>query len=185
VKRGVFVLENILGTPPPPPPAAVPALEEAQKEGIELLTLRSQLAAHRADRACASCHAHFDPIGLALENFSYLGRWRDTDNGVPIDASGEMVTGETFATFDELRSLIAARKDKFYRCVTEKLMTYALGRGLEPHDAPTVDTITDRLMNEGGSFSTLLMAVVESPAFQQRRGNGERVGVAGATAAGH
>lgn len=173
VKRGVFVLENIFGTPPPPPPAAVPALEEAAGHSGELKTLRAQLAAHREDRACAACHAHFDPIGLALENFSYIGRWRDTESGEPIDASGRMVTGETFGSFAELRDLIAARKDKFYRCVTEKLMTYALGRGLEPYDAATVDAITARLMNEGGRFSTLLMAVVESPAFNLRRGDGE------------
>lgn len=174
VKRGVFVLENIFGTPPPPPPAAVPPLEDAQKEGLELLTLRDQLAVHREDRACAACHAHFDPIGLALENFSYIGRWRETDNGIPIDASGEMVTGETFDTFYELRALVAERKDKFYRCVTEKLMTYALGRGLEPYDASTVDAIAERLMNGGGKFSSLLMDVIESPAFQQRRGDGVR-----------
>jgi hypothetical protein len=174
VKRGVFVLENIFGTPPPPPPAAVPELEEAKKKGGELKTLRLQLSAHREDRACAACHAHFDPIGLALENFSYLGRWRDKERGQPIDASGEMVTGETFKDFRELRALIAARKDKFYRCITEKLMTYALGRGLEPYDAPTVDAITDQLLKDGGRFSTLLMSVIESPAFQMRRGDGQR-----------
>jgi hypothetical protein len=171
VKRGVFVLENILGTPPPPPPAAVPDLAEAKKhDGSDLTTLRSQLAAHRADKACAACHAHFDPIGLALENFSYLGRWREKERGEPVDASGEMVTGETFKDFAGMQAVLASRKDKFYRCVTEKLMTYALGRGLEPHDAPTVDAITDRLLKQGGRFSTLLTAVIESPAFQMRRG---------------
>ena len=170
VKRGVFVLDNILGTPPPPPPAAVPDLEAAKKHGdAELKTLRSQLAAHRADRACAACHAHFDPIGLALENFSYLGRWRDTERGEPVDASGKMVTGEEFTDFAGMQTVLAARKDKFYRGVTEKLMTYALGRGLEPSDAPTVDGITDRLLQEGGKFSTLLTAIIDSPAFQKRR----------------
>jgi len=170
VKRGVFVLENILGTPPPPPPAAVPDLEEANKKaGGELKTLRAQLAAHRADKACAGCHAHFDPIGLALENFSYMGRWRDRERGEPIDVKGSLVTGEKFDDFAGMRAVLAARKDKFYRCVTEKLMTYALGRGLEPSDAATVDALTDRLLSEGGKFSTLLMGVVESPAFQRRR----------------
>jgi len=170
VKRGVFVLDNILGTPPLPPPAAVPDLEEAKKHGdVELKTLRSQLAAHRADRACAACHAHFDPIGLALENFSYVGRWRDKERGEPVDASGKMVTGEEFTDFAGMQTVLASRKDKFYRGVTEKLMTYALGRGLEPSDAPTVDTITDRLVQEGGKFSTLLTAIIESPAFQKRR----------------
>lgn len=170
VKRGVFILENILGTPPPPPPAAVPDLEEANKKaGGELKTLRAQLAAHREDRACAGCHAHFDPIGLALENFSYIGRWREFERGEPIDVSGRMVTGERFTDFAGMRAVLASRKDKFYRAVTEKLLTYALGRGLEPHDAATVDALTDRLIAEGGKFSTLLMGVVESPAFQRRR----------------
>jgi hypothetical protein len=170
VKRGVFVLDNILGTPPPPPPAAVPDLEEAAKHSDgELKTLRSQLAAHRADKACAACHAHFDPIGLALENFSYLGRWRDHERGEPVDASGQMVTGEEFTDFAGMQAVLASRKDKFYRCITEKLMTYALGRGLEPYDAPTVDAITDRLLHHGGKFSTLLTAIIESPAFQRRR----------------
>ena len=174
VKRGVFVLDNILGTPPPPPPAAVPDLEEAKKHGdAELKTLRSQLAAHRADRACAACHAHFDPIGLALENFSYLGRWRDKERGEPVDASGKMVTGEEFTNFAGMQTALASRKDKFYRGVTEKLMTYALGRGLEPYDAPTIDAITDRLVQEGGKFSTLLTAIIESPAFQKRRSDSQ------------
>jgi len=172
VKRGVFVLDNLLGSPPPPPPAAVPALEEAKQDGVELKTLRKQLAAHRADPACAACHAHFDPIGLALENFSHIGQWRDTEEEQPIDASGEMVTGETFDDLAGLRDIIATRKDKFYRSVTEKLMTYALGRGLEPYDAVTVDAIVDKLMNEGGKFSTLLGALIDSPAFQMRRGDG-------------
>jgi hypothetical protein len=170
VKRGVFVLENILGTPPPPPPAAVPDLEEAKKKAAgDVKTLRAQLALHRADRACAACHAHFDPIGLALENFSYVGRWRERERGEPIDAKGTMVTGESFDDFVGMRAALLARKDKFYRCVTEKLLTYALGRGLEPSDAATVDALTDRLLKEGGKFSTLLMGVVESPAFQRRR----------------
>jgi hypothetical protein len=170
VKRGVFVLDSILGTPPPPPPAAVPDLEDSKEHGdADLKTLRAQLAAHRADRACAACHAHFDPIGLALENFSYLGRWRDKERGEPVDASGKMVTGETFTDFTGMQSVLASRKDKFYRCITEKLMTYALGRGLEPSDAPTVDAITDRLLKDGGKFSTLLTSVIESPAFQMRR----------------
>jgi len=174
VKRGVFVLDNILGTPPPPPPAAVPDLDEAKKHGdAELKTLRSQLAAHRADRACAACHAHFDPIGLALENFSYLGRWREKEHGEPVDASGKMVTGETFTDFAGMQAVLASRKDKFYRCVTEKLMTYALGRGLEPSDAPTIDAITDRLLKDGGKFSTLLTSIIDSPAFQRRRSDSD------------
>lgn len=171
VKRGVFVLENIFATPPPPPPPNIPSLDDAKKEGVELKTLRDQLAVHRENKACAACHAHFDPIGLALENFNNVGQWRDKDGEATIDPSGKMVTGETFANFEGLRGLIAARKDKFYRGITEHLMTYALGRGLEPYDAVTVDRIADTLMTDGGKFSTLISMVIESPAFQARRGD--------------
>lgn len=174
VKRGVFVLDNLFGTPPPAPPPTVPALEDVKKPGVELKTLRQQLAAHREDKSCAACHAHFDPLGLALENFSHIGQWRDQDGGEAVDASGQMVTGEKFADFGELRGLMAQRKDKFYRGLTEHLMTYTLGRGLEPYDAATVDRITDALMKNGGKFSTLITQLVESPAFQLRRGEGER-----------
>lgn len=174
VKRGVFVLENLFGTPPPAPPPSIPSLEEAKKEGVELKTLRQQLAVHREDKSCAACHAHFDPIGLALETYSNIGKWRDADAGEPVDASGKMVTGEAFANFAELRGIIAARKDKFYRGLTEHLMTYALGRGLEPYDAATIDRISDKLLTDGGKFSTLITMLVESSAFQARRGDGER-----------
>lgn len=176
VKRGVFVLENIFGTPPPAPPPSIPNLEDAKKEGVALKTLRQQLAVHREDKSCAACHAHFDPIGLALENFSNIGKWRDKDGEEPVDPSGQMVTGEKFTNFAELRGIIATRKDKFYRGLTEHLMTYALGRGLEPYDAATIDRISDELLRDGGKFSTLITRLVESPAFQMRRGDGERTG---------
>ncbi|HYO23449.1 MAG TPA: DUF1592 domain-containing protein [Lacipirellulaceae bacterium] len=171
VKRGLFVLENLLATQPPPPPAGVPALEDAQGGGHELRTVRAQLEAHRADPACAACHAHFDPIGVVLENYDLIGRWREAERGVPVDPTATTVTGEPLAGVDDLRNYVAGNKERFYRCCTEKLLTYALGRGLEPFDAVTIDRITAHVMREQGKFSALLLAVVESPAFQMRRGN--------------
>jgi hypothetical protein len=172
VKRGLFVLENLLGREVPPPPPAVPDLDDGRRRGQEPKSLREQLAAHRAQKACAACHAHFDPIGLALENFDNTGRWRDRERrGEPIDAKSELLSGETVAGAANLARVLASRKDVFYRCLTEKLLTYALGRGLEPADAVTVDRITARLAAEGGKFSVLLAALVESPPFQTRRGD--------------
>jgi hypothetical protein len=171
VKRGLFVLENLLATPPPAPPANVPPLEAAQAEGRILRTVREQLEVHRADPACAACHAHFDPIGVVLENFDIIGRWRDREMREPIDPRATTVTGEELAGIGDLRDYVAGNKERFYRCVTEKLMTYALGRGLEPYDAVTVDRITDELLADGGKFSTLLASVIDSPAFQLRRGD--------------
>ena len=171
VKRGVFVLENLLGKEVPPPPANVGNLEDAHREGREPKTIRDQLAAHREKPACASCHAHFDPVGLALENYSNIGLWRELDAGEPVDPRTTLVTGESIAGAAELSRSLAARKDLFYRCVTEKFLTYALGRGLEPTDAVTVDRVVVRLSAEGGKFSTLLSAVIESPPFLMRRGD--------------
>jgi hypothetical protein len=171
VKRGLFVLENLLATQPPAPPANVPALEDAKVDGKTRATVREQLEAHRTDPACAACHAHFDPIGIVLENYDVIGRWRDDDRGTAIDPSATTVTGEELAGIDDLRDYIAGSRDRFYRCVSEKLMTYALGRGLESYDAVTVDRMTEALLADGGRFSTLLVKVVESPAFQMRRGD--------------
>lgn len=174
VKRGLFVLENLFGTPPPPPPANVPPLDEGSRGRPSPRTVREQLAAHREDKSCAACHAHFDPIGIVLEHYDLIGRWRDEEKGEPIVARETTVTGETLEGLDDLRDLFTARKDMFYRCVTEKLLTYALGRGLEPFDAATVDRIAAEVAADGGKFSTLLTAVVESPAFQTRRGDDGR-----------
>ncbi|HEX5223051.1 MAG TPA: DUF1588 domain-containing protein [Verrucomicrobiae bacterium] len=175
VKRGLFVLENLLGTQPPPPPANVPALDDAKAEGKMLKTVREQLAAHREDKSCAACHAHFDPIGVVLENYDVIGLWREQEFGEPIKVDETTVTGEKLTSVDDLKKLFAERKSKFYQCVTEKLLTYALGRGLEPADIITVDGIADQMMANYGKFSTLLMALVESPAFQTRRGDDGRL----------
>jgi hypothetical protein len=171
VKRGLFVLENILGTPPPPPPPDIPALEEAKKgiDGHEP-TLRELLATHRSSPLCSSCHSRMDPLGLAFENFNALGMWRDTEAKQPIMAAGKLATGEAFTNVRELKHLIThERRLDYYRCITEKLMTYALGRGLEYYDLPTVDQIVAQLEKEQGKFSVLLDGVIQSAAFQRQR----------------
>ncbi|HHY85314.1 MAG TPA: DUF1592 domain-containing protein [Verrucomicrobia bacterium] len=171
VKRGLFILDNILGTPAPPPPANVPALEAAETEFKDRLpTLRESLEAHRADPMCASCHRRMDPLGLAFENFNALGMWREQERNQPIDATGRLITGESFSGVRELKRLLADehRRD-LYRCLTEKLLTYALGRGLEYYDTETVDRIVRQLEADDGRFQPLLFGIVESAAFQKRR----------------
>jgi hypothetical protein len=171
VKRGLFVLDNVLGTPAPPPPAAVPLLEDAeQKIKDKKPTLREALELHREDKLCASCHNRMDPLGLAMENFNALGLWREKERGQPIDAGGKLITGETFSDVrDVKRTLVTNHRLDFYRCLTEKLLTYALGRGLEYYDVDAVDRIVERLDKENGRFSALLMGIVESTPFQKRR----------------
>jgi hypothetical protein len=171
VKRGLFILDNVLGTPPPPPPAPVPDLEEAEKQfGDRPATLRAALELHREDALCRSCHARMDPLGLALEHFNAMGMWRDQERGQPIDAAGELITGEKFATVREMKRILAEeRRLDFYRCLTEKLLTYALGRGLEHQDIETVDRIVARLEQENGRLSALLNGILESAPFQKRR----------------
>ncbi len=179
VKRGLFVLENILGTPPPPPPPDIPALEESQKNaGGRELTLREALAAHRGNALCSSCHARMDPLGFALENFNAMGNWRDLDAKQPIDPSGKLITGEAFADIRELKRLLThERRLDYYRCLAEKMLTYALGRSLEYYDVHTVDQLVSRLDHEQGRFSALLTGIIESAPFQkQRRPAAEKVG---------
>lgn len=171
VKRGLFVLENILGTPPPPAPPDVPELEEARKQfaGREP-KLSEMLAAHRGNPLCHSCHSRMDPLGLAFENFNALGGWRDTEARQPIDSAGQLATGERFANLVELKRVLARdRRADIYRCLAEKVFTYALGRAAEPGDAHTLDAITERLLTRGGRATELLLGVIESPAFQRRR----------------
>lgn len=171
VKRGLFILDNLLGTPPPPPPPDIPSLEASAKghDGQEL-SLRQALALHREKPLCASCHDRMDPLGLALENFNAMGQWRDKESGQTIPpAAGKLITGETFTDVRELKHLlVTSRREDYYRCITEKLMTYAIGRGPQPCDIQTVDEIVVKLDSAGGKFSALLMGIIESPAFQQR-----------------
>jgi Protein of unknown function (DUF1588)/Protein of unknown function (DUF1585)/Protein of unknown function (DUF1592) len=171
VKRGLFILDNILGSPPPPPPPNVPLLE-VSRDSISghQPTVREVQELHRREPLCMSCHARMDPLGLALENFNAMGMWRDTEQGVPIDASGELMTGEKFNGIRELKTIIKEkRRLDFYRCLTEKLLTYALGRGLEYYDERTVDLIVAKLDHGQGKFSALMMAIVESAPFQKER----------------
>jgi hypothetical protein len=171
VKRGLFVLENILGTPPPPPPPNVPALEDAKAgaDGHDP-TLRELLAAHRSSPLCSSCHSRMDPLGLAFENFNAMGMWRDQDAKQPIQAAGQLVTGEKFADVRELKHIISHERHlDYYRCLTEKLMTYALGRGMEYYDLETIDQLVKRLDESDGRFSVLLDGVIQSAAFQRQR----------------
>ena len=165
VKRGKWILENILGTPPPPPPPDVPELVEA-KQGEDLGSLRARLEEHRKNPACASCHERMDPLGFAMENFDAIGAWRDKDGKAPIDASGKLPSGESFAGAAELRELIVqTRRDEFVGCLAEKLLTYALGRGLEYYDQCAVDKITKALPEDGHKFSRLVIGIVHSDPF--------------------
>jgi len=172
VKRGKWVLENLLGTPPPPPPPDVPEL----KEGKELTgTLRERMEQHRANPNCAVCHQRMDPIGFGFENFDGIGAWRDKDGGAAIDPSGELVTGETFKGPAELRSILLKQKrGEFVRCLTEKMLTYALGRGLEYYDRCATDQIAKDLAKKNYRFSQLITAIVKSTPFQQRRGEQDK-----------
>ena len=171
VKRGVFILNSILGTPPAPPPPNIPPLEEAaSKEELAKMSLRETLALHAKSPMCRSCHNRMDPLGLALENFNALGQWRMTDMNQPVEAAGELITGEKFANVQELKRVLATahRRDYFY-CMADKLLTYALGRGLDYTDTDTLDQLVARLDAADGKPSALLKGIVESAPFQQRR----------------
>ena len=172
VKRGLFILDNILGTPTPPPPPDVAALDESGKDanGREL-TFREALAQHREKPLCASCHNRMDPLGLAFENFNAMGLWREQERGQPIPSvAGQLITGEKFADVRALKHLLVnERRDDFYRCLTEKMLTYALGRGPEPCDVPAIDEIVARLHRENGRLTTLVTAIIDSAPFQKRR----------------
>jgi hypothetical protein len=173
VKRGKWVLENLLAEPPPPPPPNVPPLIEG-KEAARSASLRERMEKHRQDPLCASCHAQMDPIGFSLENFDGIGAWRDRDGAFPIDASGRLPGGDRFSGADGLRSLLASkRKEQFLRCMAEKMLTYALGRGLEYYDRCALETIVARMERQDCRFSALIEAVVDSVPFQRRRGEGD------------
>ncbi len=171
VKRGLFILDNLLGTPPPPPPPDIPPLEDALKAMKEKkLSLRETLALHRESPSCSSCHNRMDPLGLALDNFNAMGMWRDQEKGDRIDASGKLLSGESFSDVRELKKILAANHaTEFYRTVTEKLLTYALGRGLEYYDVAAVDEIVGRLQKSNGRPSELVAGIIESAPFQKTR----------------
>jgi len=165
--RGKWVLENILAAPPPAPPPNVPSLESSNKDN-KPLSVRQMLEMHRASPACASCHARMDPLGLSLENFDAIGQWRTSDSGHPIDASGVLLDGTKVDGPRELRQALVAQKMQFVETVTEKLLTYALGRGLEYYDAPTVRAIDRAAAADEYRWSSLIAAIVKSAPFQMR-----------------
>ncbi len=171
VKRGKWIMENILGEAPPDPPDDVPELEETQAERPNL-SLREQLAIHRENATCASCHDTMDAIGLAFENYNVIGAWREKDGKHDVDATGQLPGGKQFDGAVELVRILDKRD--FARCLTEKLMTFALGRGLEYYDKCTVDRIVEKLMSDNSRFETLITAIVASDAFRRRRGEGDR-----------
>jgi len=168
VKRGKWVLENLLGTPPPPPPPNVPELDDKSRHLGG--TIRQQLEQHRANSACASCHARMDPIGFGLENFNAIGAWRDKDGDAPVDPAGALASGDKFAGAADLAKLLSEkRRWEFVHCLADRVLTYALGRGTEYYDRPALDQIVDRMENDGDKFSALVLAVAESFPFQNRR----------------
>ncbi len=167
VKRGKWILENILGTPPPPPAPDVPELPPTgQLKG----TLRQQMEQHRANPSCAGCHARLDPLGFGLENFDGIGGWRAQDNKKDIDSSGVLPDGAKFNGPAELRKVLVGKSDQFRRCLAEKLLTFALGRGLEYYDKCALDDVVARGRGSQDRFSAYVLAVVTSDPFQKRKG---------------
>jgi mono/diheme cytochrome c family protein len=166
VIRGKWVLENILGVPPPPPPANVPALEQTIGKN---LSMRERLAQHRADPVCASCHQIMDPVGFSLENYDAVGRWRTSEEGKPIDASGGLPDGSEFEGVDGLEQALLSRPELFAGVMTEKLLTYGLGRGVGTYDAPAVRAVVRRARAEDFRFSSLILGIANSTPFQMRR----------------
>jgi hypothetical protein len=167
VLRGKWVLDNLLGMAPPPPPPNVPSLPETVIAAT--LPMRARLAAHRTNATCASCHNVIDPVGFALENFDAIGRWRAEEDYQPIDTSSGLPDGSTFTGVAALERELLRRPDLFAGAVSEKLLTFALGRGVEDFDAPAVRQIVRRAQAEDFRFSSLILGVVNSPPFQLRK----------------
>ncbi len=178
VKRGKWILENILGDAPPPAPPGVPPLEESTKD-VTGLSLRERLELHRKDPGCASCHKAMDPLGMGLENFDAVGRWREKDGEKPVDASGDLPSGDKFSGPAELMTIIRSRQEKFSRTLIERLLVYSLGRGLEYYDKCAVDQTMDLMKERGNRFSALVEGIVTSDAFLKKSLNREtNIGVA-------
>ena len=167
VIRGHWLLGNLLGTPPPPPPANIPNLKENTVS--ETLPMRARLSAHRANAACASCHDLMDPVGFALENFDAIGRWRLTENGLPIDASGGLPDGSRFTGVTGLEDALLKHPELFVGTLTEKLLTFALGRGMSENDAPAVRRIVRDAQRDGNHFSSIVLGIVKSSPFTLRK----------------
>jgi hypothetical protein len=167
VLRGKWILENLLGAPPPPPPPDVPALDEHPVG--KAVSLRARLEQHRANPNCSSCHARMDPLGFALENFDAIGRWREKDGDVAIDSSGTLPDGRSFKGYKDLRTILKADPGAFTECVAEKMLTYALGRGLERGDRKTVKDIAQRVARDNYRISSLVLEIARSVPFQMKK----------------
>ena len=168
VIRGKYVLQNILGTPPPPPPPDVPQLDEDKVASAG--SLRQQMEKHRTNAVCASCHNRMDVLGFGLENYDALGKWRTKDGNFALDVSGTFPNGKQFSTPAEMRTLLKEEVPQFARCITEKMLTYSLGRGLERYDRRTVEDINQKIAAAGYPFQSLVLEIVNSLPFQMRRG---------------
>ncbi len=169
VKRGKYILETVLGTPPPPPPPNVPALKENDESGKNATTLRARLALHREAATCSTCHAVMDPLGLAFENFDAVGRWRTKELGGTVDSAGQLVDGTKINGPTELRDILLKKPDQFVSTMTEKLMIYALGRGLEYYDMPVVRDITRQAAKQNYKFSAIVLGIVKSTPFEMKK----------------
>jgi hypothetical protein len=170
VLRGKWILENILGTPPPPPPPDVPALNEKEDGSkAKVLSMRERMAEHRTNPVCASCHSMIDPLGFALENFDAVGRWRDVDETfAPIDTSGSLPDGSKTYGPAALRDALLSHPERFVTTMAEKLLTYALGRGLAYSDMPAIRRIVRDAADDDYRFSSLVLGIVNSLPFQMR-----------------
>jgi hypothetical protein len=166
VLRGKFILDNLLGVPPPPPLPDVPALKDNTVDGR--LSVRERLAEHRRDATCAGCHNLMDPLGLSLEKFDAVGRRRTTESGIAIDASGGLPDGSRFADVKGLEAALLRRPELFVGTLTEKLLTYGLGRGVEYYDAPAVRAIVRAARQQDFRMSSIILGVVKSGPFQMR-----------------
>ena len=171
VKRGKWILENILGTPPPPPPAGVEELKD-DKEAVLSGSLRQRMEQHRANPNCATCHQRMDPLGFGFENFDAIGGWRTKEGKHAIDPSGTLPNGQSFKGPAELRGILKTRQEAFARCLAEKLLTYALGRGVERYDRCALDDIVRGVGKDNYKFSRLVIEIAKSDPFQKRRGKG-------------
>jgi hypothetical protein len=169
VIRGKWILDNILGVPPPPPPPAVPPLKETEAGIGKALSVRERLALHRANMPCAGCHKLMDPVGFSLENYDAVGRWRDMEEGKPIDSSGGLPDGRTFEGITGLQKAILTRPELFVSTFTEKLLTYALGRGVEYYDAPAIRKIVRDSEAQNYRFSSVILGIASSTPFEMRR----------------
>ena len=165
--RGKWVMEQILGSPPPPPPANVPSLKDDAT--TRNMNMRERMEQHRANPTCAVCHVRMDPLGFSLENFDGLGRWRETTGGVAIDSSGVLPDGTKFDGPKGLREILMSNKDSFVATFTERLLTYALGRGVEEYDEPTIRKVVREASTSGDSWSAIILGIVRSTPFQKRR----------------